>query len=461
VKRLALCLGLSAALAAAGGRIARAADEPPANEELVTLILGLVGEQDKELRAVGLDQIRTDAKGAAATKRFADQLPKLSPDAQASLLSALADRGDVTARAAVIALLGSTKQDEVKIAAVGALGALGDAQDLPLLLPILSSTDKDELSAGKSALMRLRGASVPAALAAKLKSSTDIPVRVALIEVLTQRRAPETYPDLVAAAADANGSVRSAAINALAQLGGVDQIAGMLTGVLKADKGAERDAAERAIEKVCSRIPQADQRSVLVLAAIDKFPASDRALLLPTLGRVGGPAALQAVEAAIADPALHDAGLKALGNWPDASVAPQLLEVFKADAHPEHRNAALGALIRVAPLKDKRTDSDRLMLLKDVMQLCTKVDDQNKVLTRASAIYTVDSLRFVAPYLDQPQHAQQACEAVVELAHHRDIRDANRADFMPALDKVIAISKDPVARDRAERYKAGKTWVKQ
>ena len=81
-------------------------------------------------------------------------------------------------------------------------------------------------------------------------------------------------------------------------------------------------------------------------------------------------------------------------------------------------------------------------------------------LKRASAIYTVDALRFVVPYLDQPEHAQQACEAVVELAHHREVRDANKADFMPALDKVIAICKDPTLVERANRYKAGKTWVK-
>ena len=49
---------------------------------------------------------------------------------------------------------------------------------------------------------------------------------------------------------------------------------------------------------------------------------------------------------------------------------------------------------------------------------------------------------------------------MVELAHHREVRDANKADFMPALDKVIAICKDPTLVERANRYKAGKTWVK-
>jgi hypothetical protein len=165
------------------------------------------------------------------------------------------------------------------------------------------------------------------------------------------------------------------------------------------------------------------------------------------------------VEAAIADPALHEAGLRALCNWSDASVAPRLIEIFQSDEHPDHRTLALTALVRIAPLPDKRSNDERLKLLKDVMALCTRTDDQNRVLKRASAIYTVDTLRFVVPYLDQPDHAQQACETVVLLAHHRDVRDANKADFMPALDKVIEIAKDPVLVERANRYKEGKTWV--
>ena len=45
--------------------------------------------------------------------------------------------------------------------------------------------------------------------------------------------------------------------------------------------------------------------------------------------------------------------------------------------------------------------------------------------------------------MDQPQFTQIACETVVELAHHKDLRQPNKAEFDKALDKVIALSKDP------------------
>jgi HEAT repeat protein len=449
---------LCAALALITSTVARAADV--AADESVALVIGLIGEKDKDSRAVGLDLIRTEIKGEAATRQFAAQLPKLSVDAQTGLLSALADRGDAAARPAVIDILKATQDEPVKIAAINAIGVLGSVEDLPLLLSFLSSSSPAEKLAAKAALVRLSGGNVPAAIVAIVKQATDGRLRATLIEVLTTRRALDVLPELLALALDADATVRAAAMASLGQLAGPAQIPGLIAGVLKAEKGGERDAAERAVALVCSRTSNPEQRADALLAAIDKLSPIDRAAALPTVGRVGGPVALTAVEVAIADPVLHEAGLRALSNWPDASVAPQLFKVLQADEHAEHRALALTTLVRIAPLSDKRSNDQRLALLKQVMGLCTEAEDQNRVIKRASAIYTVETLRFVVPYLDQPEHAQQACETVVELAHHRDVRDANKADFMPALDKVIATSKDAAVVDRAERYKAGKTWVR-
>ena len=69
-------------------------------------------------------------------------------------------------------------------------------------------------------------------------------------------------------------------------------------------------------------------------------------------------------------------------------------------------------------------------------------------------------LRFLRPYADQSPFAQQACESIVELAHHRALRDANKEEFHAALDKVIETSKDAVVIDRANRYKKGQTWAR-
>ena len=56
---------------------------------------------------------------------------------------------------------------------------------------------------------------------------------------------------------------------------------------------------------------------------------------------------------------------------------------------------------------------------------------------------------------------ETACETIVELAHHREIRDPNKVEFNKALDEVIAISKNPEVVERANRYKRGETWERQ
>jgi hypothetical protein len=50
---------------------------------------------------------------------------------------------------------------------------------------------------------------------------------------------------------------------------------------------------------------------------------------------------------------------------------------------------------------------------------------------------------------------------VVELAHHRSLRDANKDEFTKALDKVLATTKNEELVDRANRYKQGQTWERK
>ena len=116
------------------------------NDQLVQMVIKLLSEQDKDLRAVGLDQVRNEAKGVAATKQFAAQLPKLSAAEQVGLLSALADRGDHAALPAVIELLNKSDDETVRVAAVTTIGSLGDSTHLALLLKALASANAAEKS---------------------------------------------------------------------------------------------------------------------------------------------------------------------------------------------------------------------------------------------------------------------------------------------------------------------------
>ena len=430
------------------------------SDELIQLVLDLLGESDQELRSLAYEQIRNEAPGIKATQRFAAQLNQLPAEGQVGLVRALADRGDRAARPAVLELLAS-KDASVREAAIRALGSLGEVADIERLVALLSSPSEGEVAAARRSLTRLSGDDAAQSIAQRMSQAAPA-LRVPLLEILAERRALDTVPRILDAAIDSHAEVRTAAMQAMGQIGSPDDLPGMVKGVLAASKGAERVAAEKAVMFVCERVQDPDQRAAPLMAAISKLPTPDRQLMLSTLGRVGGASALEPIEASIAstNQAEHAAGIAAIANWPHAAIAPEFIRLIKSERHANHRTSILRALLRVSVLPDDRADADRLALLKEAISMCERDADRLLGLQRAPAVRTVETLRFVLPYVDQPVYAEQASTAVVELAHHRALREAHKAEFHAALDKVLATSKNPTTIDRAQRYKNNQTWVR-
>ena len=75
------------------------------------------------------------------------------------------------------------------------------------------------------------------------------------------RRAIDSVPDILAFVEDADSGVRMAAMAALGKLAGPEHVAGMLKGVLKAEPGPEREAAEKAVMFVCNRTEDVNKRA--------------------------------------------------------------------------------------------------------------------------------------------------------------------------------------------------------
>ena len=436
-----------------------AADAP---DEFLQLAVKLIGDSDREFRAAGLDHVRRGAGGAEGTRLFAGRLPELDAASQAALVSALADRGDPAARPAIVGLLNSTADESVRTAAIRALGKLGEPADLPALVKYLSGKSAAEQAAARAALTQMRDETTSKALVAELSSAPTV-TKAALIEVLAARRASSELPAFLAASVDDSAKVRTAAMAALGQLGGVGQIAGMLPGVLKAQKGGERDAAEKSVANVCSRIDNEDERGDLLIKALDAVEPDERDQLLSLVGRVGGKKLIDFVAqiATGSDAERRKLAIDALSKWPDASTADKLLEIASSTSDAAERSQAFQGYVTIAATRDKRNDRQRLDCMKEAMKAAKSSEEQLLVINRCRTAYDVETLRFVLPYVDEAPFAEAASETIVELAHHREIRDPNKVEFDKALDEVIAISKNPEVIERAGRYKRGETWERK
>ena len=449
---------LSAAMVA----LVLAAASAPAATDPVAMVIELLASDDADFRAIGLDAVRHAARGAAATATFAKRLEQEPPARQVELVRALADRGDAAALPALVALLDRSPDPAVRIVALTALGALGSGDEVPVLLKSLAAGEP-ERSAARRALAALRGADAMGRIVAALKSG-DAALRPVLIETLGDRRARTVLPDIAPFATDPDAGVRRAALRVLGGLGGAAQVPTMIGALLALAPGDERQTAERAVVTVCTRNTGHEAAAQVFLKTFQAASEHDQEALLPVLGAIGGGPALAIVDAMIAsdDMAKRTLGLKALTRWPDATVAQRLLDRIGATRDQAERDLLLGALIRIAPLPDnKLDDAAKLALVKRTMGLCETDADRARLLERASAVRTVETFRFVVPYLEQPALAPAACKSVVELAHHRNLRDAHKTEFLAALDRVIATTQDAELVERAGRYKEGKTWERK
>jgi hypothetical protein len=439
-----------------------AAADATAPQDAVQMTVDFLAKDDQDFRVIGLDRVRYGLKGEAATMQFAGLLSKLAPARQLELTAALADRGDRAALPALLALLLASKEPAIRASVVNAVGSLGSGTEVAVLKSSLAAAEP-ERAAARRALTVLRGNDVTAQIT-EGATSGEPGLRPTFIDILADRRAVTALPELLTAAVDGDPAIRTAAMRALARFGGPEQVAGMVQGVLKAAAGGERDEAERALVTVCTQ-NTGKERSAEVL--MEQFKAADDATketLLTVLARVGGNGALAIVDGLVTDAnvAKRKLGLTALARWPDATVSQRLLDLLGKSQDPAERDQLLGTLIRIAPLPDnKLNDQQKLELLQKTMTLCQRDEDRRRVLERANAIRTIETLRFVVPYLDDPNLAEPACLSVVELAHHRTIRDANKDEFTKALDKVLGTTKNEELIERAERYKQGQTWERK
>jgi len=421
-------------------------------DKRLAMILDFLSSGDPDARAVAAGQMEGLAEGDFRT--MAGSLGKLSSTDQEAVLAAAVLRDDRSLLPVVIEAARSG--GAARPAALAALGRLGDESVLPVLLQALFAGPATHDAARRS-LEILRGRDVDEKLIATMENEQATDRRGELIDVLGGRGAVVAVPALLGQAKGENAALRSRAMSALARLAQPRDVPSLMRCLYKSAHGPERDNAEKAILAVCESIAAADRRADPILAAMANVAEAEKAVALPLLGRTGAPAALRAIQSALAskNPELYGGGVRALANWPKPDVAEQLLGLAQGTTNPEYRSWALGGLARAVTSKGTMPPARRLELLKLAMALADRDEDRRVVLERAALVHTVQSLRFTLPYLNQPALSEQACRTVVDLAHQRSLRLPNQKEFDPALEKVIKLSKEAGIVDRAKKYLGG------
>lgn len=408
---------------------------------------------DADLRSIAAGHL--SELSDEALDDLTERLAELPESSQFALLEVMAPRKGSGLLPLALSLAQSDRP-ELQAAGIRCLGMLGDDSVLPLLLNALASGGM-VTEAAQQALTRLPRKAVVAALLEALAGQPAI--RVPVIEALTKLKCYEAIDPLIQLASSADPLVYEPALTGLRSIADPDEhdvprLVGLL---MRTPAGRQRDAIERTITIVCEKLPPGRDRGEPVLAAVRRLSSAEVTQYLPLLGRLGGPRARQIIESAMGsdDPPVRQAAVRALCNWPTVEVAEELWELATQPGPAPQRQAALRAYVRVVTLPSDRPENQTFAMLRKSMELAQSVEDRRWIISRAASVRTMETVAWLAPFLDDGELDQDACLALVELAHHRFLRQPHMDRFGPLLEKVSQVSRDPNVKERAQKYRLG------
>ena len=435
---LAVVLGLGSRLWAAEepSRQARADDRRPGNGQ---------GSRHAE-HGTSADPRRSQGAGGHAAIR--ESAGEVARECQAGLLDALGDRGDRTARPAVLAMLKSP-DEQVRAAAARGLARWARRPTwrswrTPWPLPVRNGPPEPVSPAS-------RGPEINTAIVGELKRAKP-DVRAGLLAVLAVRGTRQSLPVVLQAAEDGNARVRTAALAA-----GMPRVGRSGPGRRHRQPAQGGEGGCGAVESrtgPAGRLrprPRGLHRSNFRAGMADAGPSA-AAALLRALARCGGDKALAAVVSATKDrrPAVSSEAVRLLANWPEPSAVAPLLAIAR-QAGPVGRNAvAVQGLIRLAsPLKDRPAD---LTLLAKAIALPSVPKRSGWCWASCTTLPRPSLSRILAPGMDDPVLADDACLAAVAIA-----------EKLPAQFKLAAPSRRrPARKPRIPRFEQGprKRWTR-
>ena len=377
------------------------------------LLLAQIRNPDKVFFKAGLAAART-VPGADVTAALAAELDKLPAERQALLLLALGDRKEPAPMPVVLAA-SKSELPAVREAAIRLLAKHGDASAAGLLLDAALG-DAEVAQAAKEGLKTLPGAEVDAAVVARLAGAQP-KAKAVLIELLGARRIAAQTPAVLQAAADADESVRIAAIAALGRLAELKDIDILIGKSLGGATPAETAAAQTALKMAALRMSDRDGCAAKLAEKLKGASAENQAYLLTMLGKVSGAKALETVVAGAksADPAIKDAATRVLGEWLSADAAPMLLEIAKGDADAKYQVRALRGYIRIARQLQLPAET-RLAMFQTAMAVSKRNEEKQIALSILSRIPSAATLALAASHVGNPALKDASADTAVKIA---------------------------------------------
>jgi len=424
-------------------------------EKAIPTLTQVLTGPDATMRRLALSFVN-EIPGPSATKAFAALLGKLDATTQVTLLGLLGARGDAAAKPAVMAA--AKHQDEaVRVAALGAMAGVGEPGDAMFLAQTAAASEGNVQSAARTSLATLKGKDVDQAMLGALRSAA-VPVKIEMIGALAARKATAATTTFRRLAADADASIRTAAIQSIESVGNC-QCVPLLVGIIKSPKQAsDREAAQKALATVCGRETDKDAAAAAVTRGMVGTSGETKAALLAPLGKIGGEKAILPVRAALKDrdEGVRAAAVRVISEWPDDAALDDMIAIARTDPKTSHQVLALRGYMNLARQRG-RDAKQKFEMCRAAMAACKRPDEKRLVLGVLRDVRSIEAFRMAAPLMDEPKCQREALSAAVQIA--RNLGGKLPDDIGPAMEKALPLIKD--GRTRRDAEGVLKKWQSQ
>ncbi len=348
--------------------------------------------------------------GPGEIGRIADLMPRLPEAAKVQLTALLADYPAETVRPHLLAAAESSSPD-VRLAALRAVARVGDGKSVVFLATKAARSAGAEQEAAREALARLKGLDADAAVLEHLAKTSDEAVKAELVRAASERRLAGAKPLLMDLVKSGAPGLKGRAAAALRTLGGQADIPGLLDLLGGLEEEADREALQDTIAAAARTNPRELARAGEVKSRLAaEKDAKKRADLLRVLGKIGDDSALPLVRGALADPdpAVIDAAVRALAEWPTIAARDDVLGIAGSTLEITHRLLSLRAYVRLIGLEPNRAPEGAAADLLKALALAPRPEEKKLVLGLLGRFPCVTSLKTAESLLADPTVAPEA-----------------------------------------------------
>ncbi len=336
------------------------------------------------------------------------------PEVDAMILNMLEDP-DAETRAAVIDLLGQRRMsnavpallktagdanEDIRLASIKALGALAGAAEFTTLIDLL-------LKATASAEVRALENALTGVCTREARTGREtIVIRKAVYGDLPDGQSKDVTAKVAALVKEGTLAIDASNSNFGDPAQGTVKMLHLeytANGTVTAKTVRENETVTVAGGLVPSTLVN------VLRAALPRAKPQPKLALLRVLRSARGPAALDAVRAATADPDsdVRNGAISLLCSWPSVDVLPELTRLVKSTTDQRTKILALRGCFRLIPMQEAPARR-KVAAIKDMLALAQRSDEKKLALSALGDIPTVGALDLVTPCLTDPKLKEEA-----------------------------------------------------